>query len=244
MFFVIEGIDACGKDTVLDKLKTSEMFADALFTREPGGTPEAERIREVMLSTANDTSPNTEVLLAFASREEHINKVIWPALNEGKHVVSSRFYQSTSAYQGANGADPMLITHLIQRLIPLSASPDLTILIDIPVSESFRRKNLRNLDLGEQDDAIERRSLDYFNKVRMNYLEMAMHDPRTIVIRGTDSPETVLYTVASAIDSVMRGKPPMEFRSPLRPSLQALSEVVTELKNEINGFDGGQSQNI
>lgn len=201
-FITVEGVEGAGKSTAIRHIK--KFFAlksvDAIFTREPGGTDNAEKIRELLLShSLADPHPSTELMLMFASRCEHWHHLILPALNAGKIVVSDRFFDATYAYQGGGrNIDHSEIDKLLEIVMGNNV-PDLTILLDVPVSTSVSRIAKR-----KQLDRIENEDVAFFERVRNTYLELAENNPRFVVIDATQS----LHQVKSDITNALKSKIP------------------------------------
>jgi len=176
-FITLEGIEGAGKSTVakfvLAYLARREI--PGRLTREPGGTPLAERIRQLVLERgAEPLSPVTETLLMFAARDLHLEHVIRPALARGEWVVCDRFTDATRAYQGSGrGVDPELIEALAAA-VHGGLAPDCTLLLDLPVSVGLARA--RGRATGESD-RFEAETQVFFEKVRAGYLELARREP-------------------------------------------------------------------
>lgn len=195
-FLTIEGLDGCGKSTQLEKLAGAlrKQGLDLVVTREPGGTPAGEKIRAVLLdSRTSGLSPWAELALMFASRAQHIDEVIAPALAAGKFVLCDRFTDSSEAYQGGGrqlGSEPVLHLH---RMLCRGLQPDLTILMDSDVAASVERARRRNQLRPQQDEGrFERESRDFFHRVRETYLAIAQREPeRVALIDARRSVETV-----------------------------------------------------
>jgi dTMP kinase len=199
-FITFEGLDGSGKSTQLEKLARS-LRAHGLsvtVTREPGGTITGEKIREVILHSATSgLSPFAEMALMFASRAQHIQEVILPALAEGRIVLCDRFTDSTEAYQGGGrklGTKPVLHLH---EILCGNLRPDLTILLDNEVAFSVerarRRNNKHNGGRSEKDkdeNRFEQESRGFFGRVRHAYLAIAAREPHRMYVinaRGTPS---------------------------------------------------------
>src|SRR5271169_2505839 len=201
-FITFEGLDGSGKSTQVEKLARS-LRAHGLavtITREPGGTPAGERIRDVLLHSATSgLSPLTELALMFASRAQHIHEVILPALAEGRIVLCDRFTDSTEAYQGGGrklGAKPVLEMH---EILCGNLQPDLTVLLDNEVAFSVERARRRNRkhkggrsEKGSERDEnrFEQESRAFFGRVRQAYLAIAHREPQRVHVvnaRGTPS---------------------------------------------------------
>lgn len=193
LFIVLEGPDASGKSTQL------RLLADALAgrgipvvaTREPGGTSLGERLRELLLSPDSPMGPLTELLLMVGDRHEHVEKVIRPALRDGKWVLCSRYILSSLAYQGwGRGLDLDLIRRLNQ-LATGGLEPDLVFLLDLPPQVAYERTRER--------DRFEGEGLAFFTQVRVGYLELIRSVPRAHVIDGTLPPERVLGEILARL---------------------------------------------
>jgi dTMP kinase len=197
-FITFEGLDGCGKSTQLEKLAAvlrAQKLAFAL-TREPGGTPSGEKIRQLLLDTKTSSlAPLAELALMFSSRAQHIREVIEPALAAGKIVLCDRFTDSTEAYQGGGrklGSEPVLALH---RILCGDLQPDLTILMDSDVATSVNRARRRNLDRASKavrdekdENRFERENRAFFGRVRQAYLAIAEREPKRVAVvdaRGT-----------------------------------------------------------
>lgn len=182
IFITFEGIEGSGKSTQINLLKLFLMDKyDCLITREPGGPPISEAIRELLLDTNNSQMvPQTELLLYLASRAQHTAQWILPALKQGKIVVCDRYTDSTLAYQGAARELPSHIISLISSFATQELKPDLTFLLDLDVKEGQNRIQNRKLD------RLEAENPKFHQKVRQEYLRLAKLDPkRYIVIDGS-----------------------------------------------------------
>jgi len=174
-FITVEGIEGVGKTTNIDFIHQQLQAAgrDVVLTREPGGTPLAEAIRGLLLDPAYTGMDSTcELQLMFAARAEHLAKVVWPALEQGQWVLCDRFTDATYAYQGGGrGIDSGVITRL-EELVQGDFRPDLTLLLDVPVEIGLARAGKRGaLDRFEQE------KVEFFERVRNAYLEMAQRSP-------------------------------------------------------------------
>lgn len=201
-FITIEGIEGVGKSTNLvfveQLLKASGK--DVLLTREPGGTPLGEQIRDWVLSAERGSlSAQVETLLMFAARAHHLAEVIRPALDAGRWIVCDRFTDATAAYQGGGrGADPALIDGLIAA-VQRDLEPDLTLLLDAPLDVSFARITARVPDHFEKEDT------QFFERVRGAYLELARAQPRRIrVIDAAQPLEAVQDSIRTEVQAFAR----------------------------------------
>ncbi len=183
-FITIEGGEGVGKSTQIAALREylSNCGVRVVVTREPGGTPRAERIRELLLERSAEPMPPTcELLLMFAARATHLANVIEPALARGEWVVCDRFTDATYAYQGAGrGMDVQQIATL-ERLVQGTLRPDLTLLLDTPLEVSAARAHQRNATSGISD-RFEREQRDFFERVRAGYLQRAQAEPERFAI--------------------------------------------------------------
>lgn len=179
-FISFEGTEGVGKTTAIEKLCTrlQENGTEYLRTREPGGSPFAERLREILLDPATDITDDTELLLLFAARCDHMQQVILPALQRGVWVICDRFTDSTIAYQGfgrAHGDDVMRakIDGLIRQFVP--QLPDLTVWLDLPVSEGMARASKRSAA-----DRFEQQATEFFTWAHKGFSTLAAEYPTRI----------------------------------------------------------------
>lgn len=190
----LEGGEGAGKSTVLAVLRTLLEGAGerVVCTREPGGTPLAERIRGLLLDTGHEApAPATELLLMFAARAQHVHATIAPALAEGAWVLSDRFTDASHAYQGAaRGGDRDLIGLLEQRVV--GVSPGLTLLLDVPVEVGLARARGRG-----GVDRIEAEDSAFFERVRAGYLERARAEPTRFRVIDAGLPAAEVAAIAS-----------------------------------------------
>jgi dTMP kinase len=194
----IEGPDGAGKTSQAMRLR--DRLADAglevVLTREPGGTPIGERIRQILLSpTVGPLDPGTDALLFNAARARLVHEVIRPALERGAFVISTRFADSTLAYQGYGGGVPRSDLQAIARLATGGISPDLTILLDLPVEVGLSRKSGHEVTRFETEF-----NADFHRRVRQGFLAIAAEEPdRFVVIDATQSPLEVGAAVIGAL---------------------------------------------
>ena len=198
-FITLDGIDGAGKSTNLAVMKAwfERHKLPVLFTREPGGTPAGEALREILLNPATQVSLRTETLLMFAARQQHLETVILPALKNGTHVVSDRFTDATFAYQGGGRGVPLQDIATLEHWVQGDFRPDLTLLLDVPLEVSMARINqTREKDRFEQEEA------EFFNRVREVYLQRANKQPeRYAVIDSSQSLDAVKNQIETALDS-------------------------------------------
>ena len=185
MFITFEGIDFCGKSTQVELLQNYliNKGKKVLLIREPGGTEISEKIRDILLDKKYDKMTiESEILLFSASRAQLVREKIRPSLNEGYYVISDRFHDSTTAYQGYGRGLPIDSVMHINSVAIENTVPDITFFIDIPVSVSVDRKNLKHHN---ELDRIEISKDHFYDKVRSGYLRMARQENRFRVIDGT-----------------------------------------------------------
>jgi dTMP kinase len=185
MFITFEGIDFCGKSTQVELLQNYliNKGKKVLLIREPGGTEISEKIRDILLDKKNDKMTiESEILLFSASRAQLVREKILPSLNEGYYVISDRFHDSSTAYQGYGRGIPIESVMHINSVAIENTVPDITFFIDIPVSVSVDRKNLKHHN---ELDRIEISKDHFYDKVRSGYLRMARQENRFRVIDGT-----------------------------------------------------------
>jgi dTMP kinase len=201
-FITVEGVEGAGKSTQLRFIESylRQAGKSLVVTREPGGTPLSEEIREILLQPREEgMAGNTELLLMFAARAEHLAQKILPALDAGQWVLCDRFTDATYAYQGGGrGLDKSLILDL-ENLIQGDHRPDMTIYLDLPVETGLKRARER----GELD-RFERENLQFFESVRQAYLERSVQ--LSNIYRVIDAGQTideVEHQVKQALDAFL-----------------------------------------
>lgn len=194
-FIVFEGLDGSGKSTLISALKKAlESQGQAVvLTHEPGGTPLAEEVRHLLLRTEGEApTPRTELFLYEASRAQHVDTVIRPALQEKKWVLCDRFTGSTLAFQcGGRGIDRSLVDQM-NEMATQGLKPDLWVLLDLSLEESLRRRQNREDGGGKAQDRFEQERMEFHEKVRNYYLKLAKEEPdRWLVLDAEKEPEEV-----------------------------------------------------
>ncbi|MFQ5937290.1 MAG: dTMP kinase [Acidiferrobacterales bacterium] len=189
-FFTLEGIEGAGKSSNLDYVREvlEGIGREVVVTREPGGTEVGEHIRKLLLDSPDGEIPaDTEVLLIFAARAEHLARVIKPALAAGKTVVCDRFTDATYAYQGGGRGIPSQRIARLEDWVQGALRPDLTLLFDVAADTGLVRVSNRS-----RPDRFEREGSEFLERVRQTYLNMAKEQPQRIrLIDGTAAPEAV-----------------------------------------------------
>lgn len=183
-FITLEGVEGAGKSThmafIASQLKKTGR--EVLLTREPGGTPLGEQIRQLLLMQKSITIDGmTELLLMVAARAQHIRDVIAPALHSGKIVLCDRFTDSSYAYQGGGRGIPAETITELSQLARTDLTPDLTLLFDVPVVTGLQRACQ-----GREADRFETETFDFFQSVRNTYLKIAESDPVRVKIINTN----------------------------------------------------------
>lgn len=200
-FISLEGLEGVGKTTNRQFVESllSSAGIDYVATREPGGTPLGEALRDLVLHSANSVSAETELLIMAASRVEHVKTVIEPALSDGQWVLCDRFLDASIAYQGGGrelGAERVEQLH---RMMGMELNPDVTLLLDMPVEDGLKRMAERG-----KPDRIERETLAFFDRARSAYLARAAADPQRVhIIDAAQSLEKVTQQVGQIITALL-----------------------------------------
>ncbi len=205
-FITFEGIDFCGKTTQAKKLVSylRKKGYDVLFIREPGGERISEKIRKILLSEKNrEMTSTTEFLLYLASRAQLTERIILPSLKQKKIVICDRYSDSTLAYQGyGRGLNKNMIKNLNQ-VASSGLSPNLTILLDVPVEISLRRKAKERKNKG--GDRLEKEKFEFHQRIRDGYLKIAQKNKRRIkIIDGRKDQKKTWQKVKAAVESFLR----------------------------------------
>ncbi|KMN76255.1 thymidylate kinase [Chromobacterium sp. LK11] len=199
-FISLEGIDGAGKSTHLAFIRDwlAQRGVDAVFTREPGGTPLGEKIRELLLAVDTEASLDAETLLVFASRQQLLHSVIEPALAAGQWLVSDRFTDSTFAFQGGGRGVPFERIAELEQWVQHGLQPDLTLLFDLPLEVAAERMSkTRQLDRFEQEKA------DFHVRVREAYLRRAAGQPRFAVLDASRSIAEIQIDIAACLQKLL-----------------------------------------
>jgi len=204
MFISFEGIDFSGKSTQI------ELFKDYLvehkkkveILREPGGAEISEKVRKILLDNKNEKMfAETELLLFSASRSQLVREKIRPYLEKGIYVISDRFQDSSTAYQGYGRGIAIEVVQSIHQLAIGDTIPDLTFFIDIPVGIANERRKKKSKG---KLDRIELADIEFYNRVRSGYLEIARQEERFKVIDGTQTIETIQNQIISELELIDR----------------------------------------
>ena len=186
IFITFEGVEGAGKTTQAQRLATA-LGPNVLLTREPGGPPIAERIRDIFL-TSEGITPMTELLLIAASRTQHVHELIRPALAANQIVVCDRFIDASVAYQGYRGGIDLAFIHQLNRIATGGLTPDITFILDLSPEIGLSRQQQG----GTHRDRLDRESLELHHKVREGYLSIAKaNSHRVKLIDAAQSPDVV-----------------------------------------------------
>lgn len=201
-FITVEGGEGAGKSSNLAYIQALLEAAGkrVLFTREPGGTPLGESIRDLLLGhTHTGMAEETELLLMFAARAEHLQQKILPALQAGTWVLCDRFTDASYAYQGAGRGIPRERIAILENYVQRDLRPDLTLLLDLPVEIGLARAGSRSTP-----DRFEQETRNFFDKVRQGYLAIAAGEPaRVKVIDAAPALEEVQQQIARAVQDYL-----------------------------------------
>ncbi len=201
-FITVEGIEGCGKSTLVAALsqRLRASGKEIIVTREPGGTPAGDAIREIFLQPGLEIAPLTEALLINAARAQHVLDLIDPALRRGAIVICDRFVDSTLAYQGyGRGIDMKFLRELCNTAAG-GLEPDLTFVLDIPVAISRERATARDAGAG---DRMEREGSNFYERARDGFLDLAQQAPRYKVIDATKPPEDVAAEAYRTLEALV-----------------------------------------
>jgi len=195
-FITLEGGEGVGKTTNLIFIKhwLEAQGKSVILTREPGGTPLAEKIRKLLLNPDAQVATETELLLMFASRAQHLAEVIRPALMRGDWVLCSRFTDSTYAYQGGGRSVASNRIDVLANWLHADCHPDATLLLDLPAAVGLARARSR-----DQLDRIEQEQIDFFERVRQVYLQRAKDSSVTAIIDASQSLSQVQRQLVGAL---------------------------------------------
>lgn len=201
-FITIEGTEGVGKSTNIEFLCNllESKGVDIVLTREPGGTPLAEELRDLLLKPRDEqVSQDTELLLMFAARAQHLANVIKPALERGCWVISDRFTDATFAYQGGGRGVDYDNIQTLERLVQHGLQPDLTLLLDLDVEVGLQRASARSAP-----DRFEQEKLAFFRNVRSAYLQRAENEPeRFAIIDAGKGLDEVQQQIANVLNNFL-----------------------------------------
>jgi dTMP kinase len=204
-FITFEGGEGAGKSTQLARAAAwlKGRGVETVLTREPGGTPRAERLREMLLEHGAEPMPRAcELLLMFAARATHLENLVLPAVRRGAWVLCDRFTDATYAYQGGGRGLPMAQIDALVQIVHADLQPDLTILLDLPVEAGLARARSRNGADGP--DRFETEQCEFFERVRETYLELARREPaRFRIVDANATVEEVSVAVCVGLERLL-----------------------------------------
>lgn len=207
VFITLEGGEGTGKTTQIARLAEflRAQGREVITTREPGGTPEAEKIRTLLVHRdGGDWSPLAEAMLLFAGRQIHVDTLIKPAMARGAVVISDRFADSTRAYQGFGHGLDLAVIEQLNTLALGSFAPDLTLIFDMPVKDGLQRSGRRLNAEGSTEDRFENLDLSFHERMREGYLKIAKNNPqRCRVIDATQSVDEIFENVKAAVSDAL-----------------------------------------
>jgi dTMP kinase len=202
-FITIEGTEGVGKTTNIEYIKQwlDDHAISYVSTREPGGTPLAEEVRQLLLANREEkVCSKAELLMMFAGRAQHIDQVIEPQLAKGNWVLCDRFTDATYAYQGAGREMGDELIKSLETMVQGAMRPDLTLVLDVPVELGLERAGKRS-----EPDRFEREKTDFFNRVRQAYLSMATNNPqRYKIIDASQNLEHVQLQIQATLTSFLQ----------------------------------------
>jgi dTMP kinase len=207
-FITFEGLDGSGKSTHLRRAAAwlAERGLPHLVTHEPGGTPLGDAVRALFLDARWGALDGVvELLLVFASRRQHLIEVVEPALLEGKHVLCDRFTDSTRAYQGYGRGVPLAVIEQVDRLATGGRVPDRTLLFDLPAAAARARGHSQSRQERGAADRLDAEALEFYERVRRGFLEMAAGDPRFRVLDSSGPPRATESQVRRALADLLEG---------------------------------------
>ncbi len=210
-FMTFEGGEGAGKSTQIKRISAylRDLGVDHILTREPGGTPIAEKIREILVKGKADAmDPTTEYLLFSAARRDHIEKVIKPALAKGQWVLSDRFYDSSYVYQGLSPAKERALNidfmdRVYEEIAGNDFKPDMTFIFDIDPETGLRRAGKRGkIDTISQDEnRFESKGLEFHNRIRQGFLTVQRQNPeRCSLVDATGTPDQVFHHIRTVLE--------------------------------------------
>lgn len=200
-FIVFEGPEGAGKSTQIARLKEKlhAQHISPILTREPGGTPAADKMREVILDPSLTIGPLSEFLLYSASRAQHVEDVIKPALEANKVLISDRFYGASVAYQGYGRGLELDFIHSLNERVTAGIKPDLVLLLDIDPEAGLKRVAARG-----QKDRLELADLDFHKRVRGGFLAQAKEDSSWHILDATRSPDALANDIWNIISAKLQ----------------------------------------
>jgi dTMP kinase len=213
IFITLEGVEGCGKSTQATRLARTLRGRGygVVETREPGGTPLAERIRDVLLSSPDEmVSPACEAHLIFAARSQHVAQLIGPALSKDCIVLCDRFTDSTLAYQGYGRGLRLPDLERLNRFATDGLVPDLTLLLDVPITVGLARRRRER-----EQNRLDREARSFHQRVRTGFLKLADRNPRRIkIVDAQPGPDAVEAEIARIVEGLLKNRHPAVRQKP------------------------------
>lgn len=210
MFITFEGPEGSGKTTQIQALYAflNDRGYDVVLTREPGGTPIGDQIRQILLDPANqEMLPEAEILLFSASRAQLVGQLVRPALERGAIVICDRFADSTMAYQGHGRGLDLESLRRITEFATGGLTPDLTVYLDLDVEEGLRRKRTAGQQDADAWNRLDQQSLDFYSRVRRGYLDLARANPnRWLIVDAARPREVIQREIRERVDELLSGR--------------------------------------
>ena len=203
-FITLEGGEGCGKSTQTKLLAAylQSKGIETILTKEPGGTPEGLVLRQLLVTGDKDKfDAVTECLLYYADRRNHLTKVVWPAMEQGKWVISDRYADSTEAYQ-YYGYDKRIDYNTLQNMYKIVAGdfkPDLTLILDMPPEVGMKRSFAKAANMENKELRFENRQMEFHNNLRRGFLEIAKREPKRCVVVNADTDIETLHKQIVAV---------------------------------------------
>ncbi|MFV0431303.1 MAG: dTMP kinase [Alphaproteobacteria bacterium] len=204
-FISFEGGEGSGKSTQIQMLASwlNEQGIETVVTREPGGSEGGEKIRELLVSGATESwQPMSEILLFYAARFDHVERLIKPAMAEGKWVLCDRFFDSTIAYQGYGHDMPLQKLYQLNEIILDGFEPNITFLLDIPAKVGLKRANIREASKNVKEDRFENLDIAFHERLREGYLAMAQNTKRFKVIDAHQNIDTIFKDIVNICEKL------------------------------------------
>lgn len=207
MFITFEGPEGSGKTTQIQALYLylKDQGHDVVLTREPGGTPIGDQIRQILLDPANqEMLPEAEALLFSASRAQLVRQLVWPALERGAVVICDRFADSTMAYQGYGHGLDLELLRTITQFATGGLTPDLTVYLDIEVEKGLQRKRAVNERSADAWNRLDQQAVEFHHRVRQGYLALASAEPeRWLVIDATRPRDVIQQEIRGRVEALL-----------------------------------------
>lgn len=205
-FIVIEGINGCGKTTLIANIKDylENNNKDVICSKEPGGTPIGDSLRNIALSSSKEMTPEAQFFIMSASRAEYVFKKVRPTINNGSFFISDRYYYSSLAFQSYAGGLNFNFVYSVSKEVIKECIPDITFILDLDLETASKRLNLRNENSNEKD-SFESEKMEYHQKVRNGFLDLSKKLPeRFVILDATKNKEQVFNEAISILKDIYK----------------------------------------